>query len=75
MAKKMTARCRFQGRFPNSRTNCKFETETDALTAAIMAAPMVSAFRRTMVETYPDASVRPALKKLTITINFPTSTP
>jgi hypothetical protein len=71
MAKKMTASCRYQGRFPNSKTNCEFTIKTDVLAASIMAAPMVAAFRRTMADHYPDKAGRPELKKLTITLNFP----
>lgn len=69
MSKKFTARCKFTGRFPDSKTNVEFTSAIPDVAAGIIAAPLVSSFRRIMKNEWPDNP--PALRKLTITINFP----
>lgn len=69
MARKLKARVKFHGQFPGSKTSVEFTTELDALTAGIMAAPMVKSFRRVMAENY--AENKPQLRKLVITVTLP----
>jgi hypothetical protein len=71
MAKNITARCQFQGRFPDSKPKVSFTTNVDQLTAALMVKNHVAAFRQVMAEQWPDKSIRPRLRKLVITVNFP----
>lgn len=71
MANKITALCQFVGRFPDSKTKVEFKTNVDDLTAALMVKYHVSAFRRVMEEQWPDKAIRPRLRKLVITVNFP----
>lgn len=71
MAKKITARCQFEGRFPDCKTKASFTTNVDELTAALMVKNHVAAFRKVMAEQWPDTAIRPRLRKLVITVNFP----
>ena len=71
MPHKIKARCKFDGRFPDTKTCVSFTAQMPGSGAALMAAPLIKMFLQVMAETYPDPAIRPGLRKLTITINFP----
>ncbi|MEI6675066.1 MAG: hypothetical protein WCO57_07810 [Verrucomicrobiota bacterium] len=65
-----SARVKFEGQFA-SKTRVSFTAKISPLHAASIAAPMIRSFDKVMAEEYAEKSVRPRLKKLTITILFP----
>ena len=71
MAAKIKARCKFDARFPESKTSVSFTAGLPESAAVFMAATLVKSFCHVMAETYPELPQKPALRKLTITITFP----
>lgn len=71
MAKrKYSARSKFIGQFPGSKTSVSFSTDI-GIGGAVMTKDLAVMFRRVMEETYPDFATRPQLKQIVVTVNLP----
>jgi len=70
-SKKFTAKAKLEGQFRPGTTRCQFSINICEAQAVSMAHPFVESFRTVMAELYPVASMRPDLRKITITINLP----
>lgn len=71
MASTLKSKAKFVGRFPGSGTSCSFDISLPEGMGEALAPIFKKAFLTTMSEMYPDDEIRPALKKITITITLP----
>lgn len=62
--------CKFTGKFPTG-TSASFTAQIPMGATVILQAILVKSFIRVMEEEFPNASERPKLRKMVITITMP----